>query len=57
MFVLACHNGQSVCLRSAVVVSHSFGIQGDQKDCAPDGYSTKTTQNYFKQFQLLAMIT
>jgi hypothetical protein len=32
-------------------------IQGDQKVCAPDDYSIKKTQKYFKLFKSLAMIT
>jgi hypothetical protein len=32
-------------------------IQDVQKVSAPDDYSTKNTQKYFKQFQSLTMVT
>jgi hypothetical protein len=48
-----------VCARACVCVYVYvyMYIQGDKSLCAPDGYSTKNTQNYFKQFQSLTMIT
>jgi hypothetical protein len=39
-----------------LTVSH-VNIERSKSLCAPDDYSTKNTQKYFKQFQSFTMIT
>jgi hypothetical protein len=44
-------------IRSSSVLIKIYSTWQSKRVCAPDDYSTKNTQNYFKQFQALTMIT
>jgi hypothetical protein len=57
VLLVLCVLGGAVCGPVDKIAVQLVIVKGDQKVYAPDDYSTKNTQKYFKQFQSLTIIT